>query len=222
MQFRRNSSLFRQQNWYTSLFLLFSHSAMSDSLQLHGLQQDRLPGPSVSPRICSKSCPLSQWCHPTFSTCLLLLLPSIFSSIRVFASRWPSENKKKNQNKTLPSETHISWIRHAVCLVSFSRPPSLLLLLWFYFTIPSNGICKWGSSALMPNLILPFVGFILSWIKSLLLETNEIIYKGNTMRQKMPVWLETGQIWPWSSSANDPNRLFKTRVSSFSIFSKRG
>ena len=86
MQFRRNSSLFRQQNWYTSLFLLFSHSAMSDSLQLHGLQQDRLPGPSVSPRICSKSCPLSQWCHPTFSTCLLLLLPSIFSSIRVFSN----------------------------------------------------------------------------------------------------------------------------------------
>ena len=24
--------------------------------------------PSLSPRICSKSCPLSQWCHPTFST----------------------------------------------------------------------------------------------------------------------------------------------------------
>ena len=25
-------------------------------------------------------------------------------------------------------------------------------------------------------------------------ETNEIIYKGNNMRQKMPVWSETGQI----------------------------
>lgn len=30
-----------------------------------------------------------------------------------------------------------------------------------------------------PRLILPFVGFILSPIKSLLLETNEIIYKEN-------------------------------------------
>ena len=67
----------------------------------------------------------------------------------------------------------------------------------------------------MPSLILPFVGFILSWIKSLLLETNEIIYKENNMRQKMPVWSETGQIWPRSSSANDPNRTLKTRVSVF-------
>ena len=116
-------------------------------------------------------------CHP------LLLLPSVFSSIRVFSSRWPNE-KKKSQNKTLPSETHISWIRHAVCLVNFSRPPSLLLLLWFYLTISSNGIHKWGSSAVIPSLILPFVGFILSWINSLLLETNEITYKENNMRQK--------------------------------------
>ena len=31
---------------------------------LHGLQQARLPSPSVSPGVCSGSCPLSQWCHP--------------------------------------------------------------------------------------------------------------------------------------------------------------
>ena len=28
----------------------------------------RLPCPSLSPVICSTSCPLSQWCHPTIST----------------------------------------------------------------------------------------------------------------------------------------------------------
>ena len=32
-------------------------------LQPHGLQQARLPCPSPSPRDCSNSCPLSQWCH---------------------------------------------------------------------------------------------------------------------------------------------------------------
>ena len=33
------------------------------------------------------SCPLSQWCHQTIILChLLILLPSIFSSIRVFSS----------------------------------------------------------------------------------------------------------------------------------------
>ena len=49
-------------------FLLFSHSVMSDSLWLHGLQHARLPCPSWSPRACSNSCPLNWWCHPTISS----------------------------------------------------------------------------------------------------------------------------------------------------------
>ena len=69
---------------------------MSDSLQSHELQHARLPCPSLSPRVCSNSCPL-RWlpsnhlvlCHP------LLLLTSIFPNVRVFSSesalhsRWP-------------------------------------------------------------------------------------------------------------------------------------
>ena len=39
----------------------------SDSLQPHGLQHARLPGPSWSPSACSSSCPLSRWCNPTIS-----------------------------------------------------------------------------------------------------------------------------------------------------------
>ena len=39
----------------------------------------RLPCPSLSPTVCSNSRPLSQWCHPTISSCHpLLLLPSSF------------------------------------------------------------------------------------------------------------------------------------------------
>ena len=56
------------------------------SLRPHGLQHARLPCLSPTPRACSNSCP-SSWtsnhlifCHP------LLLLPSIFSSIKVFSS----------------------------------------------------------------------------------------------------------------------------------------
>ena len=30
----------------------------------HGLQHTRLPCPLLSPRVCSNSCLLSQWCHP--------------------------------------------------------------------------------------------------------------------------------------------------------------
>ena len=39
--------------------LLFSRSVVSSSLQLHGLQHTRLPGPSPTPRACSNSCPSS-------------------------------------------------------------------------------------------------------------------------------------------------------------------
>ena len=56
---------------------MFSSSVMSDPLQPHGLQHTRLPCPSPSPGVCSNSCPLSQWWHPTilswvvpFSSCL--------------------------------------------------------------------------------------------------------------------------------------------------------
>ena len=49
-------------------FLLFSCSAVSDSLWPHGLQHTRLPCPSPSPEVCSTSCPLSQQCHPTISS----------------------------------------------------------------------------------------------------------------------------------------------------------
>ena len=44
---------------------LFSHWIVSDSLRSHGLQHAKLPCPSVSPRVCSNSYPLHQWCLPT-------------------------------------------------------------------------------------------------------------------------------------------------------------
>ena len=74
----------------------FSHSVVSDSLQPHRLQHTRLPCPSPTPGVCSNLCPLSQWCHPTISSSVILLfLHSIFPSIRVFSDesalhiRWP-------------------------------------------------------------------------------------------------------------------------------------
>ena len=36
-------------------------------LQPHELQHARLPCPLLSPGVCSNSCSLSWWCHPTFS-----------------------------------------------------------------------------------------------------------------------------------------------------------
>ena len=50
------------------LSVQFSHSVMSDSLQLHGLQHTRPPCPSPASRACSNSCPSSWWCHPAISS----------------------------------------------------------------------------------------------------------------------------------------------------------
>ena len=71
---------------------------MSDSLQPHGLQHSSLPCLSPTPGACSYSCPSSWWWHlpPKHLICHpLLLLPSVFPSIRVFSNesvlhiRWP-------------------------------------------------------------------------------------------------------------------------------------
>ena len=48
--------------------MLFSHSVVSNSLWLHGLQHNRFPCPSPCPGACSNSCPLSRWCHPAISS----------------------------------------------------------------------------------------------------------------------------------------------------------
>ena len=45
-----------------------SFTKLSDSLWPHGLQHARLFCPSLSPRVCSNSCPLSWWCYLTISS----------------------------------------------------------------------------------------------------------------------------------------------------------
>ena len=73
---------------------------MSDSFQPHGLHHTRFPRPPPSPGICPNSCPLNQWCYLTVSSWAaphpcLLLLSSVFPSIRVFSNEsalliwWP-------------------------------------------------------------------------------------------------------------------------------------
>ena len=52
----------------TESLLWLRPSVMSDFLQPQRLQLTRLPCPSLSPRVCSNSCPLSGWCHPTISS----------------------------------------------------------------------------------------------------------------------------------------------------------
>ena len=72
-------SLWHQNYFELKIFVVVwsvSCSVMSDSLQPHELQHIRSLCSSLSPGVCSHSCPLSWWCHPTicsvvpFSFCL--------------------------------------------------------------------------------------------------------------------------------------------------------
>ena len=71
---------------------------MSNYLQTHRLQHARLPCPSLSPGVCSNSCPLSQWCQPTISSSVtpFFYCPQSFSASESFPSesalpiRWPN------------------------------------------------------------------------------------------------------------------------------------
>ena len=74
----------------------FSHSVVSDFLRPCGLKHARPPCPSPTPGVYSNSCPLPMLpSNHLLLCCSLLLLPSIFPSIRGFSNesalrvRWP-------------------------------------------------------------------------------------------------------------------------------------
>ena len=84
------------------MLLLFSSQVMSTLCDPHGLQYARLPCLLLSPRICPSSCPLNRWYHPNnfILCCPLLLLPSIFLSIRVLSNELA---------------VHIGWPKYCIC-----------------------------------------------------------------------------------------------------------
>ena len=53
------------------MWVQFSRSVMSDSLQPHEPQCSRPPCPSLTPRVHPNPCPSSRWCHPTISSSAL-------------------------------------------------------------------------------------------------------------------------------------------------------
>ena len=78
----------RQKAPYKQL-LLFSHSVLSDSLQPPGLQHVSVPCLSPSPKVCSNSCPLSPWCHPTISSSVTpFSCPQSFPASGSFPVSW--------------------------------------------------------------------------------------------------------------------------------------
>ena len=96
--------------------LLFSCQVVSDSLSPCGLQHTRLLCPSLSPEICPNLC-LSNYlilCHPP-----LLLLPSIFPSIRDFFHWVGSSHQVAKAYSISPTNEYSGLIFFRIdCLIS--------------------------------------------------------------------------------------------------------
>ena len=69
-----------------TLFVVFSHPVVSDSLWPHGLQHARPLCPSPSSEVCLSSCPLHWWCHPVISSSgtLFFFCPQSFPASGTF------------------------------------------------------------------------------------------------------------------------------------------
>ena len=119
-------------NFYSSVQISsvqFRRSVVSDSLQPHESQHARLPCPSPTPGVHSNPSVMPSnhliLCHP------LLLLPSVFPSIRVFSNE---------------SALHIRWPKY--CSFSFSISPSneysgLISFRWTaWISLQSKGLSR--------------------------------------------------------------------------------
>ena len=104
---------------------------MSDSLRHHGLQHTRLPCPSLSPRVCSDSCP-SQWCYLTISSSATpISFALIFPSIKVFSTE---------------SALHIRWANWCGASASASI---LSMNIQGWFPLGLTGLISWMSKGLV-------------------------------------------------------------------------
>ena len=92
------------QNWNSTTkwkiqSVQFSCSALSKSLQPHGLQHAKLPCPSPAPWACSNSCSTNWWWHASMASSIvpfasyLQSFPALgfFSNELVFCIRWPKD-----------------------------------------------------------------------------------------------------------------------------------
>ena len=107
----------RTRAWKTlnSTLFLFSRSVLSNSLWPHGLQCARLPWPSLFPGVCSNSCPLHWWCHPTISSSVapFFSCPQSFPTSGSFPRSWLSfsggQSIRASASAISLSSEHSGW-----------------------------------------------------------------------------------------------------------------
>ena len=102
----------------------------------HGLQHARLSCPSLSPGVCSNTCPLSRWCHPTISSSIVPFssCPQSFPAPGSFpVSQLSSHQVAKRLELQLQHQTFqwifridilYDWLVECPCYPSYSQESS--------------------------------------------------------------------------------------------------
>ena len=86
----------------------FSRSVMTNSLWPHEPQHAKPPCPSPTPGEYSNSCPLSWWCHPTISSCVI----PFYSCLQTF----PASGSFPNSQLVTPGGQRIGVAASALVL----------------------------------------------------------------------------------------------------------
>ena len=138
----------------------FSHSVVSNSLQLHGLQHAKLPCTTPTPGACSNSCPSSWWCHPTFCRPLLLLSsvsPSQHQGLFQWVSSWHQVAKvlelQPQHQSMLPMNTQGWFPFRLTGLISLQSKG----LSKVFFNTSSKASILWHSAFFMVQLSYPYI-----------------------------------------------------------------
>ena len=133
---------------------MFSHSVMSDSLRPRGLPHSRLPCSSLSPGVCSNSCPLSWWYHPTISSSVIPFssCPQSFPASGSFPINWLFASSGQGTGASASASDLPMNIQGWYPLV-ISKVYLLCLLLspWFYLLAVQETFSIFFSTAIQKH-----------------------------------------------------------------------
>ena len=161
------------------MLLLFIHSVLPASLQSHGLQHTRLSCPSLSPGICSKSCPLSPSLPLSPLRVLLVLNPSQHQSL-FQCQRFALGGQSIGPLASVLLMNIQSWLPLGLTgLISLLTKglskvfsSSTVQMHQFFSAQPSlwsnSHICKWLLEKIIALTIWTFVGEVMSLLFNML------------------------------------------------------
>ena len=151
--------------------MLFNLLVMSKFLRPHGPQHARLPCPSPSPGACSNSNPLSQWCHPTVSSCIAPSSPALNLSQHQGLFQWDGSS-------------------HQVAKVLKLQPQSFQWIFWidfrWYWLVGSP--CRQGTPTSQSKSINSVVFSLIYGPTCMILE-KAMAPHSSTLAWKIP-WME--------------------------------